>query len=81
MSDRSKAALDELRERLRKLEQGGRVPTKRYVNMSEAAAFLGKSREWLPRRLLAGTGPQGRRRGRQWQFRIEDLDAFAESTD
>lgn len=66
--------IDELKARVDRLERGHRSNRGR-ANMTEAARYLGHSREWLRQQHLRGTGP---RRGADGSYSYDDLDAFAE---
>lgn len=49
-----------------------------YMNVVEAADYLGLSKSWLDKLRIDGKGPAHYRIGRQVRYRIEDLDAWAE---
>jgi hypothetical protein len=71
----------ELQQRLATLERAHR-PHRGALNKKEAAAYLGRSDEWLRREHLAGRGPKRRRRGpRGWDYDVSDLDAYRENGD
>jgi hypothetical protein len=77
----SEALLNELRDlraRLARLESRRRP---KHFNQVQAAAYLNRSEEWLRREHAAGRGPKRSKRGRYWDYTIEDLDAYAESGD
>jgi hypothetical protein len=64
----------DLKQRVERLEASR---TKRgRVNQRRAADYLGKSREWLRLKHLAGQGPH---RGADGTYSLDDLDAFAEA--
>jgi hypothetical protein len=68
--------LDELRQRIARLERVTH-PRRGSLNQKQAAEFLNRSEEWLRREHAAGRGPKRRRRGsRNWEYLIEDLDAY-----
>jgi len=70
--------LRELRTRLARLEH--RRP--KHFNQKQAAEYLNRSEEWLRREHAAGRGPKRTKRGRRyWDYRLEDLDAYAEGGD
>jgi excisionase family DNA binding protein len=71
--------LDELRERVARLEQAQRRPRGR-TNLPGAARYLGISDETLRQRIARGQGPRGTRNGRFWSFTYDDLDAHAEQS-
>ena len=70
--------LRELRSRLARLERRVR---RRHYNQKGAAEYLGRSEEWLRREHAAGRGPKRSRRGRYWDYRVEDLDEYASGGD
>jgi hypothetical protein len=70
--------LRELRARLAHLE--GRHRPKHF-NQKQAAEYLNRSEEWLRREHAAGRGPKRSRRGRYWDYTVEDLDAYAAEGD
>jgi hypothetical protein len=69
--------LNELSQRLRRLEE--KTSRRRgSLNQKQAAEYLNRSEEWLRREHAAGRGPRRRRRGsRNWEYLVEDLDAYA----
>jgi hypothetical protein len=72
--------LDELRERLNRLERATTRPRRGSFNQKQAAEYLNRSEEWLRREHAAGRGPKRRRRGpRGWDYTIQDLDAYREA--
>jgi hypothetical protein len=73
--------IDELRERVRRLEDAASRP-RGSTNLKGAAAYLNRSDEWLRREHAAGRGPKRRRRGtRGWDYTYADLDAYREAQD
>jgi hypothetical protein len=68
------AELRELRARLARLESRRRS---KHFNQKQAAEYLNRSEEWLRREHAAGRGPKRSQRGRYWDYKIEDLDAYA----
>jgi hypothetical protein len=79
MSTPTSEMLDELRQRLDRLERATR-PRRGSLNQREAAEYLNRSEEWLRREHAAGRGPKRRRRGsRGWDYSIADLDAYGEA--
>ena len=70
--------LRELRRRLALLEQR-RKP--KHFNQKQAAEYLNRSEEWLRREHAAGRGPKRSKRGRFWDYKLEDLDDYAASGD
>jgi hypothetical protein len=70
--------LNELRQRLDRLERANR-PRRGSLNQKQAAEYLNRSEEWLRREHAAGRGPRRRRRGRYYDYRYEDLDAYREA--
>jgi hypothetical protein len=75
MSSAIQSELTALRERVERLEND-RARTKRgHCNQREAAAYLGKSREWLRQRERRGDGPQ---RNPDGSYSFDRLDDFKE---
>jgi hypothetical protein len=73
--------IDELRERVRRLEAAASRP-RGSTNLKGAATYLNRSDEWLRREHAAGRGPKRRRRGtRGWDYTYADLDAYREAQD
>jgi hypothetical protein len=70
------AQIDDLKERVERLESASRKTTRGRTNQRGAADYLGKSREWLRQRHLDGKGPH---RGTDGSYSYDDLDTFAES--
>jgi hypothetical protein len=70
--------LRELRARLAHLEGRRR---QKHFNQKQAAEYLNRSEEWLRREHAAGRGPKRSRRGRYWDYTVEDLDAYAAEGD
>jgi hypothetical protein len=72
--------LNELRQRLDRLERATRPPRRGSLNQKQAAEYLNRSEEWLRREHAVGRGPKRRRRGtRGWDYDIADLDSYRES--
>jgi hypothetical protein len=76
VSSQIQSALAELRTRVERLEDGLR-PSRGWMNLAAAARHLGMSDESLRQRHLRGEGPKRSRNGRQWAYRIADLDEYA----
>jgi len=68
--------IKDLRSRIERLESAPRRSTRGSTNQTGAAAYLGKSREWLRLRHARGEGPH---RGPDGNYSYDDLDAFRES--
>ena len=68
--------LNELRDRLRRLEDAASKHQKHF-NQSQAARHLGRSKEWLRILHLQKRGPKHSRIGRYYNYRLEELEAFA----
>jgi hypothetical protein len=67
------ARLNDLCVRVERLEK---KPTKRgHCNQREAAAYLGRSREWLRQRERRGDGPQ---RNSDGTYNYDNLDLYKE---
>jgi hypothetical protein len=67
--------INDLRERVRRLEESARRTRRGRTNQRGAAAYLGRSREFLRQLHLRGDGP---RRAADGSYSFDDLDAFAE---
>jgi hypothetical protein len=67
--------IDDLRERVKKLEESAGRTKRGRVNQRGAAQYLGRSREWLRKLELRGEGP---RRWPDGSYSYDDLDAFSE---
>jgi hypothetical protein len=72
------AEIQNLKERVAALEWERRKTQRGRTNMSGAAQYLGRSREWLRKLNLRGEGP---RRGVDGSYSFDDLDAFIEGGD
>jgi len=72
MSSEILSALNDLRTRVQRLE---RKSNRGHTNQRGAAAYLGRSREYLRVLHLHGNGP---RRAADGSYSFDDLDAFAE---
>ena len=75
MSSKNHAELDDLRERVRRLEETAGRSKRGRTNQRGAAAYLGRSREWLRQLHLRGEGPH---RAQDGSYSFDDLDVFAE---
>jgi hypothetical protein len=75
MSSGIQSELNELRARVSRLENDRRRTTRGHVNQRVAAAYLGKSREWLRQRERRGDGP---RRNPDGTYSFDNLDLFKE---
>ena len=67
--------IDDLRERVKRLEESAGRTRRGRTNQRGAAAYLGKSREWLRQLHLRGEGP---RRAADGTYSYDDLDTFSE---
>jgi hypothetical protein len=73
--------IEELRARVALLETRPARPRGR-MNMTQAAAYLGRSAETLRRWHLEGNGPPRKQLGgRNWSYAPDDLDAWIASRD
>jgi hypothetical protein len=79
MSPSTAEILDELRQRLERLERRAARPQRGSLNQKQAAEYLNRSEEWLRREHAAGRGPRRRRLGRYYAYTYEDLDAYREA--
>jgi hypothetical protein len=70
--------LNDLRQRLERLERANRPARRGSLNQKEAAEYLNRSVEWLRQQHAAGRGPKRRKRGRYYDYTVEDLDAYRE---
>jgi predicted DNA-binding transcriptional regulator AlpA len=78
MSTEQLNELDELRARVRKLEDSASRPRGR-TNLPGAARYLGISEETLRRKHLRGEGPPRTKVGsRNWSYSYRDIDAWLE---
>ena len=75
MSFAVRSELDNLRERVKKLEEVARRTRRGRTNQLGAARYLGKSREWLRKLHLRGEGPH---RNPDGSFSFDDLDSSSE---
>jgi hypothetical protein len=75
MSPETQSELNDLRERVKRLESVQSRTSRGRTNQRGAAEYLGKSREWLRQRHLRGDGPH---RAADGTYSYDDLDAFAE---
>jgi hypothetical protein len=75
VSPEVKSAIFDLLERVKKLEQSAGRSKRGRVNQRLAAAYLGRSREWLRKLHLDGKGPP---RAADGTYTYDDLDAFSE---
>jgi hypothetical protein len=69
--------IEDLKVRVARLE-GAQRTNRGRTNMSGAAQYLGRSREWLRKLNLRGEGP---RRGVDRSYSYDDLDVFIEGGD
>jgi hypothetical protein len=76
MSPGIQATIEALSVRVTRLEEATQRTRRGRVNQRQAAAYLGKSREFLRKLHLRGEGP---RRAADGSYLIDDLDRFAES--
>jgi hypothetical protein len=67
--------INELRERIAKLEDRKAVP-KAALDMEDAARYVDMSVTTLHQAHQRGEGPNRTRNGRKWSYRIIDLDAW-----
>jgi hypothetical protein len=65
----------DLRARLARLERAANKG-QRHFNQTQAARHLNRSQEWLRRLHIEKRGPKHSRRGRFYDYRLEDLEAF-----
>jgi len=78
MATEQLSELDELRARVRKLEDSASRPRGR-TNLPGAARYLGISEETLRRKHLRGEGPPRTKVGsRNWSYSFRDIDAWVE---
>jgi hypothetical protein len=75
MCPEAQSEIDDLRERVKRLEEHAGRSKRGRVNQRGAAQYLGRSREWLRKLELRGEGP---RRGADGFYDYDDLDAFSE---
>ena len=75
MSPQILAEIEDLRERVRKLEENAPRTKRGRTNQRGAAQYLGRSREWLRKLELRGEGPP---RAADGSYSYDDLDHFAE---
>jgi hypothetical protein len=80
MSPEIQSLIDDLRERLTRLEQSKHQPRGR-TNLAGAARYLNISDETLRQRHNRGEGPKRVRNGRHWSYTYDDLDAYAAGAD
>jgi hypothetical protein len=75
MSPEVQSDIDDLRQRVEKLEAVARRTKRGRTNQRGAAEYLGKSREWLRQLHLRGEGPH---RAPDGTYSFDDLDSFSE---
>jgi len=75
MSPAVQSEIDDLRERVRRLEAAANRSRRGRTNQLGAARYLGKSREWLRKLHLRGEGP---RRAADGSYSFDELDSFSE---
>jgi hypothetical protein len=73
MSYVTQAEIHDLRERVSRLENDRRRTTRGNTNQGGAAAYLGRSREWLRQRERRGDGPI---RNPDGSYNYDNLDRF-----
>ena len=70
----------EIVDRLARIEEllsaDGKGPQREYLNIEEAAGFIGVSRQTLDRWRMEATGPAVHRVGRRVLYSLVDLRAF-----
>ena len=76
MSPETKSEIDDLRARVKLLEETAGRTKRGRTNQRGAADYLGKSREWLRQLHLRGEGPH---RAPDGSYSYDDLDAFSEN--
>jgi hypothetical protein len=76
MSTNLSSEVKNLRQRVERLERHSRKTTRGSVGLTKAAAYLGKSREWLRLRNARGEGPQ---RNPDGSYSYDSLDLYQES--
>jgi hypothetical protein len=67
--------LNELCRRIARLEEAANK-RQRHFNQVQAARHLNRSQEWLRRLHLEKRGPKHTRRGRLYDYTLENLEAF-----
>jgi hypothetical protein len=72
--------INELRDRIARLENGRGATARGRTNQAGAARYLGISDETLRLRQARGEGPRRTRCGRFWSYTFADLDAYAEAS-
>ena len=75
MSPKAQSDINDLYERVKRLEEAASRTRRGRTNQRGAATYLGKSREWLRKLLLDGKGPP---RAADGTYSYDDLDAFSE---
>ena len=75
--------MDQIIERLGRIEnilsvQGKQSPEREFLNIDEAAEFIGVSRQTLDKWRMDATGPAVHRVGRRVLYSIVDLRTFME---
>jgi hypothetical protein len=76
MSSIESEVLNELRLRIARLEDAATNKRQRHFNQVQAARHLNRSQEWLRRLHLEKRGPKHTRRGRLYDYTLENLEAF-----
>jgi len=75
--------MDELEEKLCRIDEmlADRAdrPTREYLNIDEAADFIGVSRQVLDKWRMEATGPAVHRVGRRVLYSVTDLRAFMDT--
>jgi hypothetical protein len=70
-----RSEIDDLRARVKRLEENAGRTRRGRTNQRGAAQYLGKSREWLRQRHLRGEGPV---RDPDGTYTYDNLDAYSE---
>jgi predicted DNA-binding transcriptional regulator AlpA len=70
--------MDDIIERLERIEAAVASPPREYLNIEQAAAFIGVSRQTIDLWRSEATGPDFHRVGRRVLYAVADLRAFME---
>lgn len=65
----------DLRSRLARLERAANK-AQQHFDQGEAAQFFGRSREWLRQLHLRKRGPKHKKRGRYFDYTLQNLEDF-----